>query len=348
MRLVVLASAGMGMALAACSGGSSEPAVQRPTTPAAGAPGNVIAFGAQDQNGAHALYLVAPDAAGLRKLSDEGGAVSSPRWSPGGDRVAYLTAPGSLRLFDFATSKATTIAEGTLTNDLGAPLSWSPKGDRLAYIDGAGGGRMRMYDVGARVLLDIGDVPALAVEWSSTSETLAIVRAGSTPQQTEIDTVNSDGTNARQIIAADDLKGAPAWSLDGKQLAVWSAPSPQVTARTLAIYKPNGDRQRDLGAGLDPAWAADGRLAFSRPQSANSGAAIDLYVLPKEGDPQLAVQATALARWPVWAPQSDALVYLAEVDRNTTLLCTAVLATDKRNCIELGSLQPGQPAWSPF
>jgi hypothetical protein len=59
-------------------------------------------------------------------------------------------------------------------------------------------------------------------------------------------------------------------------------------------------------------------------------------------------QATTLDRWPVWSAAADALAYLALVDRNTALLCTVTLATQKQSCLDLGGLLPSQPAWSPF
>ncbi len=331
-------------------GGGSQPPVGRPTAPAPGAPTNVIVFGAEAQDGSFGLYLIGHDGTGLRKLADEPGAVSSLRWSPAGDRVAYVAGanPGSLRVYDFATSRETTLNANALTSDLGPALSWSPDGEQLAFIEDANGGRLRVYDLGANKLLDAGDVPAVAVEWSPTGETLAIVRAGSSAQQSEIDTVKSDGRGVRTIVSSRGLEGGPAWSADGKRLAGWSAPSAQVTARTLAIYKSNGDKQSDLGGGLDPAWAAEGQLAYSRPQSNNAGATIDLYLLPKDGEPQLVAQSSALARWPSWSPASDALVYLAQVDQDTTLLCTAELTTEKKSCLDLGALQPGPAAWSPF
>jgi Tol biopolymer transport system component len=350
-RSLALLAAIVATVAVACGGGDSQPSVHRPTTPASAAPTNVIAFGAQAQDGAFGLYLVGHDGTGLRKLSDEPAAVSSPRWSPAGDRVAYVAEanPGSLRVYDFATSRETTLNANVLASDLGPALSWSPDGERLAFIEDASGGRLRVYDLGANKLLDAGDVPAVAADWSPTGETLAIVRAGSSAQQSEIDTVKSDGRGVKSIISSRGLEGGPAWSADGKRLAAWSAPSAQLTARTLAIYKPNGDKQRDLGGGLDPAWAADGQLAYSRPQSNNAGASIDLYRLPKDGgQSQLVAQSTALARWPSWSPASDALVYLAQVDQDTALLCTAELTTEKKSCLDLGALQPGQPAWSPF
>jgi Tol biopolymer transport system component len=334
----------------ACGGGSGSVA-QRPTAPAPAAPRDVIVFGARAEDGTYGLYLVRGDGTDLRKLANEPGPVSWPRWSPAGDRVAYVAGGDSpsLRVYDFATGRESTLSTNALSSDLGPALSWSPEGERLAFIEDTSGGRLRIHDLREDELLDIGDVAALAVEWSPESETLAVVRPGASAQESEIATVKPDGGSARSIISGSALEGGIAWSLDGERLAVWSAPSAQVTARTLAIYEPDGDKQSDLGGGLDPAWSLDGRLAYSRPQSSDAGAGIDLYVLPADGrDPQALVQSAALARWPSWSPTSDALVYQAQVDQDTALLCIAEPETAENSCLDLAGLQPGPAAWSPF
>jgi Tol biopolymer transport system component len=336
----------------ACGGGSHT--AGRPTAPAPAAPRNIIAFGAQAGDGAFGLYLVERDGAGLHKLSDEAGPVSFPRWSPAGDRIAYIEGGDSdptatLRIYDFATGAARTLSEHALTGDLGAPLSWSPAGDRLAFIEDSGGGRLRIYDLKRDKLLDVADVPAVAVDWSPAGDTLAIVRPNPSGQGAGIYSVKSDGSDAKLIIGGESLHGDPRWSPDGKRLASWSAPSAQLTARTLALRKSNGEELSDVGPGLDPAWSADGRLAYSRPASGLPGAAIDIYLLPSDGtQPQLVTQATTLDRWPAWSASADALAYLALVDRNTAFLCTATIATQKQSCLDLGGLLPTQPAWSPF
>jgi Tol biopolymer transport system component len=336
----------------ACGGGSHT--VGRLTAPSAAAPRDVIAFGAQTGDGTFGLYLVQPDGAGLRKLSDEAGPVSFPRWSPAGDRIAYIGggetgSTPTLRTYDFATGAARTLSKQVQTGDLGAPLSWSPAGDRLAFVEAAGGGRLRIYDLKLDKLLDVVDVPAGAVDWSPAADTLAVVRPNPSGQGAGIYSVRSDGSNAKLIIGGESLHGDPRWSPDGKRLASWSAPSAQLAAHTLALHKSNGDELSDLGPGLDPSWSADGRLVYSRPASGSPGAAFDIYVLASNGgQPQLVTQGTTLDRWPVWSASAGALAYLAQVDRNTAFLCTATLATQKQSCLDLGRLVPSQPAWSPF
>lgn len=351
---LILATALVTACALACGGGGGSRAISRPTAPAAAAPKNVIAFGAQAGDGAFGMYLMQPDGAGLRKLSNEAGQISSPSWSPRGDRIAYVVsgAAATLRIYDFSTTSAKTLSEQVLIGDLGAPLSWSPDGNRLAFIENVGGGRLRIYDLGLSRLLNVVDVPAVAVDWSPVSDTLAIVRSGSSAQQSAIYTVKPDGSSAKRIVGGDSLNGDPRWSPDGTRLASWTALSALLTARALELRKSNGDTLSDVGPGLDPAWSKDGQLAYSRPASATAGTTFDIYVLPSSGgQPQLVSHASARDRGPSWSPAGDTFTYLAQADRNTAFICTATPATERQVCLfnlAQQNLLPTQPAWSPF
>jgi len=342
---LLLTAAGAAAWAAACGGGAGDSG--RPATPALHAPRDVIAFGAEAAGGGYALYLVQPDGTGLRKLSDERAAVSFPRWSPAGDRIAYIVGgdggPAALRLYDFATGAARTLSEQALPGDA-FTLSWSPDAGRLAFIEDVAGGRLRVYDFEQDRLLDDAGLPAVAVDWSRSGERLAVIR----PAQTSVYTVKPDGSPERFMLEGNALLSDPRWAPDGT-LALSSAPSAQLSGRTLALYGPDGGDFRDLGAGLEPAWSADGRLAYSRPASAVAGADFDIYlVAPEAGATQRVTRATTRDRWPSWAPAGDALAYMAQAALETSFLCVVDLATGGQSCLELPGLQPSQADWSPF
>ena len=346
LRLALLAAAFAAVWALACGGGSGAGG-GRPATPAVHAPRDLIAFGGQAAGGSYALYLVQPDGAGLRKLSDERAAVSFPRWSPAGDRIAYVvgSADGgaaALRVYDFATGVASTLSEQALLDS--STLSWSPDGNRLAFIEDVAGGRLRVYDFEQDRLLNDAGLPAVAVDWSRSGERLAVIRQ----ERTAIYNIKPDGSGEQLLVEREAQQSDPRWAPDGT-LAASSAPSAQLSARTLTLYNANGDEPRDLGPGLDPAWSADGRLAYSRPATATAGAEFDIFLVASEGgEPQQATRATTRDRWPAWAPAGDAIAYLAQADLETSFLCVVELATQKQSCLELAGLQPSQPAWSPF
>jgi Tol biopolymer transport system component len=346
LRLVIAVAAALAAAGALACGGGGAPG-SRPATPALHAPRDVIAFGAQAGDGGHALYLVQPDGVDLRKLSDESGPVSFPRWSPAGDRIAYVIGnaggPASLRVYDFALSAARALSEQALLGDA-STMSWSPDGNRLAFVEDAGSGRLRIYDFAQDRLLDDAGLPAVSVDWSSSGDSLALIR----PDRTEISTIRPDGSDERLLVSGEALHYDARWAPDGT-LAASSAPSAQLSARTLTIYSVDGDEPRDLGPGLDPARSSDGRLAYSRPSSATAGAEFHIFAGASDGEePQQVTRSATRDRWPSWAPAGDAIVYLAQADLETSFLCTVELATQEQGCPELAGLRPSQAAWSPF
>ena len=346
LRLVIVAAAAIAAAgaLACGSGGAGD---RRPATPALHAPRDVIAFGGQAGDGSHALYLVQPDGADLRKLSDEAGPVAFPRWSPVGDRIAYVAGgeggPASLRVYDFALTAARTLSEQAPLGDA-STLSWSPDGNRLAFIEDVDGGRLRIYDLEQARLLDDAGVPAVAVDWSPSGDELAVI----SPDRTEIYAIEPDGSDERLLVSGEALQYDARWAPDGT-LVSSSAPSAQLSARTLTLYSVSGDAPRGLGPGLDPAWAADGRLTYSRPGSTEAGAEFHVYVAGAEGEePQQQTRSATRDRWPAWSPAADAIAYLAQADLETSFLCTVELANQEQSCPELAGLRPFQAAWSPF
>ncbi|MGY6588006.1 MAG: prolyl oligopeptidase family serine peptidase [Wenzhouxiangella sp.] len=75
------------------------------------------------------LWIVAADGRGLEPLTDRDSNASSPRWSPDGERLAYL-AGGELRMHWLASGRDSRIAE---LGEAPGHLSWSPDGRWLAF-----------------------------------------------------------------------------------------------------------------------------------------------------------------------------------------------------------------------
>jgi TolB protein len=154
--------------------------------------------------------------------------------------------------------------------------AWSPDGTLLAF-DGRSYDMLFDFDVflirpdgtGFRQVTR-GPARDTQASWSPDGKQLAFVRERGEHTQPEVWVVGADGTHARRLTNG----GSPAWSRDGRTIAVGAL------ARLVA---PNGRlvRRLTIGEDFDPAWSPDGRrLFFTRYEA---GADPELYLVNATG-----------------------------------------------------------------
>jgi hypothetical protein len=224
-----------------------------------------------------------------------------PSWSPGGERIAYVTCRGALRIIK---------ANGTGGRQIAAPArhpDWSPSGSMIAYDDSAGSLVVVDADGSNRhVVADHASDPA----WSPTGKELAFVRGEA------IFVVGSDGTGERRLV---DSALEPDWSPDGTHL-VYARASP---GHGLAIAGADGSAAHGLTADYDtaPAWSPDGRsIAFAHCTNAHLNCPDDALVIRAvRPDGSGARNVTPLddERYdasPSWAADARRIVYASRAD----------------------------------
>lgn len=211
-----------------------------------------------------------------------------------------------------------------------------------------------------------GGDPKGAPRWSPDRRSIAFhQRSG---EKTDVFTMNVDGTDVRKITESDGvtLYRNPAWSPDGRQLAiecgklpVWEICVVAVSGTTAAQRLTHGTEGAYSSEGPD--WSPDGkRIAFQSNRDATSAAGprgpirgYDVYTMTVDGGDVRRLSTTPTGRStlnPAWSPDGSRLVVASTRDGDVADWGLYVLSPDG------GSMQAvthdrtpygyGHPRWS--
>jgi len=242
--------------------------------PAVSPDGRRIAFVSERDGGSSRVYVIGVDGRGERRLTRRDGEEHAPAWSRDGRSI----------LFSFARGDSTVLAavdldgshERMLAVVPGKSPVLAPDGTRIAWAEGSWT-RNRIVvsalDGSARVALTDTSVAWYNLAWSPDGRRLAATRSAN--HEVQVWVMDADGTGARAVAigAAGDRPQWPAWSRDGKRLAIQVGGNlredPQPGFSDLRVVDLASGRTRNLTvnrrAVLDetPSWLPDGkRLAF--------------------------------------------------------------------------------------
>ena len=264
------------------------------------------------------IWLINVATGEQRPLAAGTGDHFSPKWSPDGRRLAYVSTAegGAPQLFVRWMDTGQTVRVTGLPDSPEA-LAWSPDGRRIAYL-------MSVPDDGPK----LGTAPGKP-EGASWAKPLQVIdkvtyRADGAgylkPGFDKIFMVDADGGAPRQLTFGSYFDGAPEWTPDGRAI-IFSAdrnPDWELTARQSQIYRldlnsgtltPLTDRK---GPRAGPEVSPDGRsiayLGFNDTPKAYEQSYI--YVMPASGGPARRI-APALDRdinQVEWAPDGRALI----------------------------------------
>jgi hypothetical protein len=203
--------------------GSGQTAI--PNTEGASRPnwspdGKLIAYEDQGDSGP-TVFVVGVDGSSPTPLSDLGGSVYSPAWSPAGNEIAteqhYPNAcpfpepeecpPDTVVLTVRAYPSGATAAT---PGGSGVDSDWSPDGSRIVFADG--GIRIVARAGGPITLVTSGTAPS----WAPDGSKIAFEDGG------DIWMVNPDGTGRVQLTFDPSIDGTPEWSPDGTKIAFTS------------------------------------------------------------------------------------------------------------------------------
>jgi dipeptidyl aminopeptidase/acylaminoacyl peptidase len=278
------------------------------------------------------LWSVAIDGSAPRQLTDGPYKDTSPRWSPGGTRIAYLSNRSGKKQLRVRTVAGGEEVEITARDDSPENFAWSPDGRSIAYtarVPGEPAWQVTMPEKPAGATWAAPPVVVTRLHWRNDGSGLI------QPGGIGLFVVSAAGGAPRQIPTAGlDPHGDPAWMPNGRTILISAQPSDG------AEYALDGDdiyaidtasgaaRQLTRRSGPDdgPVPSPDGtKIAFTGNDfKLQSYFVRKLYVMNADGSRLRCLSGIhdRDAVQPRWSADSRTLYFLSE-DRGATHLYAA-------------------------
>ncbi|MEO8547549.1 MAG: Tol-Pal system beta propeller repeat protein TolB [Sphingomicrobium sp.] len=202
-----------------------------------------------DSDGTSHRYLTAGEAT-----------VLTPRLSPDGDRLAYVSFAGGqpqLRLVDLASNEDRPLLPG---NAMSFAPRFSADGTRILFAMSAGGNTdVYVANADGSALQRLTSTPGIDTAPSFSPDGRQIVFESDRSGSEQLYVMNADGSDQRRISFGGARYGSPVWSPDGDRIAFT-----RIAGNTLSIgvISPSGTGERVLTQGVadeGPSWAANSR-----------------------------------------------------------------------------------------
>ncbi len=282
------------------------------------------------------IWLVSRDGTGHRPLAGGAAQESSPRWSPDGTRLAYVSgdAEGGAQIFVKWLADAVTTR---VTNLIDSPsrLVWSPDGKSLAFV-------MRVPVKRELLAVKLPDAPKGA-RWADPLQAIdrVVYRAdgeGFLPDAfRQVFIVPADGGTARQLTEGPYEHADLAWAPDGRELLVAAnrradADLSPVDTEIYAIDLATGSIRaltNRFGPDDSPAVSPDGKLiAYTGFDDRYQGyQRRRLYLLHRDGGEtrELAATLDRDVEQPTWSGDGR-VIYFRFDDQGRTKIASVDLA----------------------
>jgi len=266
----------------------------------------------------------------------------------------YLVLFALLRLAWPAPAQPRADAEATRLTRLGdfmQHLQWSPDGSKF-LVTRIHAGKMALWTMKVdgtdlQKLLAGDALPNFDGHWSPDSKRIVFVldKLQGTDGKLQIDVIDADGKNQKNLVPNQGFEEAPRWSPDGKQIA-WT--STRDKNQDIWVVGADGKTPQrltsDPAADNNPTWSPDGtQIAFCSGRGGN----LDIWRMQSDGSGvRRLTNHPRMDYWPAWSPDGKRIAFTSNRDGNYDIY---VMDADGRNPHNVTNhpAQDNFAAWSP-
>lgn len=332
------------------------------------------------------ICVVNADGSDLTQLTDTEGDNKFPAWSPDGSKILFVSnragwptlpeyQPLGYDPENFGDEEIFVMnVDGTnqinLTNNPREDDSfpaWSPDGLHFVYSRYGCLTALSFADPSQQIPLTKGDCTGTDSgtfpDWfqptrsSSMAPTVrcspAISFMDERNGQTDIFTIDYDGSGLSQLTNDAARELAMSWSPDGSQLIFQRSSEEDGTTELYLVHADGSglmNLTRNPGDDWSPAWSPDGnQIAFYSQRSGGMG----LYVMTRAdllsgeaGRAAAIIRGTQMGAWPSWSPDGERIVYRQELPGNDEIFVIHADGSDPINLTQ-HSANDLSPDWSP-
>ena len=249
------------------------------------------------------LILMDQDGENARQVSDDQSIVLTPRFSPTGEEVTYLSyESGQPKIYTLNLESGRKGVIGSFPNITFAPR-FSPDGYSIIMSLAEGGNsHIHVVDLRTRESRRLTDELAIdtAPSYSPDGKRIAFESDRGGTQQIYI--MNADGSNQRRISFGEGRYATPVWSPRGD----WIAFIKQFGGEFhVGIMTPEGRNERILASSYHnegPTWAPNGRILMFFRETAGESGGPSLWRVRIDGGSARRVRTRGFASDPAWSP----------------------------------------------
>ncbi|MCA0399205.1 MAG: Tol-Pal system beta propeller repeat protein TolB [Proteobacteria bacterium] len=247
------------------------------------------------------LAIIDQDGANFRAISSGNELLITPRFSPRGDRVAFMAledgGKANVQVLDLSSGRRSVVGNANVAS---FSPRFAPNGSQIAMsIEAGGNANIVLADLGSGATRPLTSSGAIDTAPSFSPDGTQIAFESDRGGGQQLYVMGADGSGARRISFGEGRYSTPVWSPKGDFIAFTRQKG---GAFAIGVMKPDGSGERILTEGYHnegPTWAPNGRyIMFFR----DAGAGPKLFMVDVTGRVDVPIPTPAFASDPAWSP----------------------------------------------